>query len=1040
MWKDIEKVRKEISPEIDIILFSGDLVKIGDKKEDFEKVKNVFINPLLSKTDVDNNHIFYAPGNHDIQKSKVVEFIENGLINTLVDRDKVNYFLDDLENPTNKCCIERLNNFNEFKRSLESEFQITSNNLYSTHIVQKESFKIGIATLNSSWRATGIGNRHDYGKLLVGERQVDQALKDINSCDIKIAMFHHPYEWLNPDFDAIDVSRRLFSEFDLLFLGHMHDSDLEIVENLSNKLIISHCGCLYQHRTYYNGYSIINYDTSTNKVELNLRTYFDNRRAFDKAVNKVEDGKRVFQLNKTSDEGNGTKNNKLTLAIANTLSPAIIEYSNQMLFSFTKDSIAPKDLKEIFVAPPLKANAEYKHLAQETGKELDMNIPDRKKKIKILIEEVIRSNENFIIIGKKESGKTTLLNYICRSTLELEDTNIMRIPFYIDCSKLPHGKDVDVIEKAIKKFINEIDYNLSAPDDLKTLLRQGKALILFDDFIFDNKKMFKRIKAFITEYPKNRFIFTAAEDMHFTLDVDSLTHKTKEENLGVECRKVFIHSYSRNNTRKLIEKWFYDTPANIEDILDKIMQNTSKINVPRTPGVISLLLWIFEKQENYVPINRASLVEKVIGFLLEKANIDESRYRSFDYKDKEHYLSYIAYGMVEKNEYYFTRNDIERKTIYYFDQVRTLPEPMPVSKFIDYFIEKGIFIEIDNIITFKFKSYCEYFIARRMINDEDFYNKIISNDNYLSFINEIDYLTGLQRNNKNLLKLLIKRLEEAFRELNLAVSPKDFEKIRITKSVLKDRDTPEVINSLRKAEKKEEERDEILEDLYPEMPEDAQSIKRKQYLKPQNIFVTNLTLTSRVVRNCDQLEDSELTKNVLETCVNYWSTLMTFFMYLIQKKIDEGDELNEEISDEAIYFFKIVTPIIFQFIIHENLGSEKLERYLELETENKQDELVNRLLFTFLYSDLKLPNYLKKIKDFVKRARKNKYVLEVIFFKLFMYFLLRKLDSSERREIENLIAELQLKITGTGKRKKGLVISRLRKKASKKGKLEYDEL
>lgn len=264
--------------------------------------------------------------------------------------------------------------------------------------------------------------------------------------------------------------------------------------------------------------------------------------------------------------------------------------------------------------------------------------------------------------------------------------------------------------------------------------------------------------------------------------------------IGIKYQKIYVHSFTRSHTRTLVTKWFRSVPADIETILDKTLENISRINVPRTPVIISLLLWISEKQEDYIPINKASLVEKFLETILEKLNPAEIRLASFDYRNKEHYLSYIASRMVGQNTYYFSRLDLEKETLAYFER-RGLSAS--IARVIEYFLRKGVFLETNGIIIFKFKSFCEYFIAKQMIEDIAFYEKLTSPDNYLSFENEIDYMTGLQRNNKSLMAVLAQRLDQIFAEMDTAVDLEWFSKLEIDKSVLHGKEKEQIIKRMR---------------------------------------------------------------------------------------------------------------------------------------------------------------------------------------------------------------------------------------------------
>jgi predicted MPP superfamily phosphohydrolase len=287
LWRDLENFKG-----IDFILFTGDLVMGGDSKESFDKAYEIFIAPLLEKTKVKKENFFLVPGNHEVQLKAVDDILESGLKSALTDRDSVNKFIDkQIESEFRQ--IERLGHFYDFKiRVIGSGEAVTINKLYSTHVVAKNGIKIGIACLNSAWRANGKGGN---GEMLIGERQVYECLNDIQECDIKIAMHHHPLDWLTED-DKYHTEEVLFREFDFTFCGHLHHANLNMIRNLENEIVVIQGGSLFKGRSHHNGYSVLSIDPKKGQGTLYLRTYFDASNKFTKAVDRCEEGQLTIPL------------------------------------------------------------------------------------------------------------------------------------------------------------------------------------------------------------------------------------------------------------------------------------------------------------------------------------------------------------------------------------------------------------------------------------------------------------------------------------------------------------------------------------------------------------------------------------------------------------------------------------------------------------------------------------------------------------------------------------------------------------------------
>ncbi|MGA7263732.1 MAG: hypothetical protein WBX30_22975, partial [Stellaceae bacterium] len=141
-----------------------------------------------------------VPGNHDIARSVVRDddILDPSLRSRLTTTSALNKFIDGLAEgkDVNNLSLARLNNFENFVRSVNCNVPITSSKLLRTYIVDVSNTKVGIACFNTAWRATGEPDDVDRHKLLLGERNVDNAIEDLAEADIRLAVFHHPLDWL----------------------------------------------------------------------------------------------------------------------------------------------------------------------------------------------------------------------------------------------------------------------------------------------------------------------------------------------------------------------------------------------------------------------------------------------------------------------------------------------------------------------------------------------------------------------------------------------------------------------------------------------------------------------------------------------------------------------------------------------------------------------------------------------------------------------------------------------------------------------------
>jgi len=199
LLSDLIFLKKNNSVSPDFVIFSGDIVQNADVMDDFEESKTLFIDPLLNTLNLSNDLFFISTGNHDIQKTKINEYMEIGLEKKLTQRSDLNSFIDKID--VNKNSLDRLSNYKIFEHKLLSKYVKNSDLLYSSFYFKINDINIGIACLNSSWRASGLSDNYDHGKLLIGERNIDKAASDIKDAALKLGVIHHPFEWLKP-FDA----------------------------------------------------------------------------------------------------------------------------------------------------------------------------------------------------------------------------------------------------------------------------------------------------------------------------------------------------------------------------------------------------------------------------------------------------------------------------------------------------------------------------------------------------------------------------------------------------------------------------------------------------------------------------------------------------------------------------------------------------------------------------------------------------------------------------------------------------------------------
>lgn len=1030
-----------------ILFFTGDMVFDGTRA-DFDKSWNEFIQPIIDFFDIDPNLVFLCPGNHDIERDKIDKIFESGLKNELRDIQSVNEFVDTLSTKS-EIAFSRLTSYYNFLKTKKSKYIIEDNPLYSTYAFEMEGFKIGVASYNSAWRS--YGGKADYGKLIVGERSIDLSLNSLKDRQFKFAIMHHPFSYIE-EFEQPAIQRIIQSSFQVLLHGHVHEHDVEFLKKFNkDQLLVITAGSVYNKREYHNGYGLISIDTDTFTGKIYLREYDDRARVFTPVSSYSPNGVIPFELEQ--ENLNSSSQSVVTAQMRSDITKTI---NLNEFDSISQLSAYPKTLSEIFVEPVLAAESESNYLAREGVREGNLKesklLRSKAETLKILTD-ILASGKDTLFFGKKEYGKTSLLRHIFRLYIQNSQPERERIPLLIDYRSLPSGRNR--VLKAIKNSLPP-ESNLY----IEQQLSEGNCLILIDNLEVGNKKNLEDLKSFANSFNKNRFILTIDESALTDMGIVELP------DFGINFQKVYIHAFKRKQIKELIEKWYGDNPKNIntEELFDRINQGILSINLPRTPLIVSITALILEKDFDFRPINKASLLEKLIEITLEKLNPEELSAGVLDYRNKEDLLAHIAHFMDEQGNYKLNKRELFKEVENYFKKVG-LSKPNDLEKFIQRnFIRKGILAEDDDIIYFRFGCFGGYFIAKYMQENKEFYDYVLYNseDNFLAYSEELEYLTGLSRKNKGLIEFiagkLVKYSESFFSENELDIDLDNLEKLQLIQRPPQNMSTTnesEAIKAIRDSRISDNKKEELLD-----LPEDPTEEEQKRIARqiPDDIslkFISALELHSVVVRNCELIPDIDFKKKHIGLSAEMWLKLLYIALFRLGDEIKNLDEEkykklleDKNLSDENLKFeqlkelgttiFPVITTMFFIEKASETLGTPKLEMPLEEEILNTENHIAKRLIYTLVYADHKLSGFLEKLNKITREVIGKSFYRTVLYYKLLYYYSFSNLSPKQRIEIEKIIAGITIKDNKEPENRKSEVITGLQKKARNKPSLNDD--
>lgn len=521
LCSDIEKANT--AKEVNAIFCTGDIANRGDTSPEAIKLQTSILKKITESAP--GATFICCPGNHDINL-RARDEIYNPIFTSIKSPDEANRLVEKLIEKGRSDIWAHLDGYIELSKTV-SPHLYSDNILFTTKILALDGVSVGIASLNSTWRTFGGGTK-DQNNLYVGERQIELALEEIKSCDLKIALMHHTLDWLAQD-EKGRIQRVLADNFDAMLCGHNHNNNATNNTSTLGSLLISNTGCIYETREHYNGYSILDINIPEKQCRIEAREYYHERNSFDLSPRFSEGGSYVFALQKDSSTPH--------TSISNTAINAALEKANSKLLSFSASDIAPKHLSSIFVEPPLARKSEKNLVAQK-------NVKKRNENEFVNLHSLSQEEIDILFVGKRESGKSTLLNHIAVNMF-MEFHGKARIGLLIDLSTLSKLTTASILTQAIEFLDNEI-----TKKDLISLLDNGEALVILDSFNIHNSQHRRVVEELREKYPQPRYILATNEEVQDDLSLGNLPE------LKNNPTTIYIHSFKRKQTKELVSKWF----------------------------------------------------------------------------------------------------------------------------------------------------------------------------------------------------------------------------------------------------------------------------------------------------------------------------------------------------------------------------------------------------------------------------------------------------------------------------------------------------
>lgn len=1000
--QDLAEIQLQYNTKIHIVCISGDLINSGDNSEvELDIVYENLICPLTNVLQLDENRVFIVAGNHEVQKSKIVQYIEHGLETTLLSESDIELFFSQKDTEA----LKRINYFNDFS-SLFGGTPIIDSELMRSYLFSIDNTNIGIVCINSAWRSTGIGST-EKGKMIIGRKQIIDGFKSIQTADIKICMMHHPLDWLI-DVDKTSIEKCI-NQFDIILNGHIHENDTKVYTSYNGQSIFNTCGKFDNSSDIYNGYSVISINPYNKECNIILRQYFDfPRNCYDKAIGQQSNGLFTSFL--------GKKDDTLALAydVTHSIGSNFLAYANSYFVSNVASGKILKSFDESFIPPVFSRYSEYE-------KETSFDENDDEKEL--TLEQICNEQKNILLLGKKEIGKTTILHYIAKHCIS--NFNVLHsVPIIIDCSHIDYtGKDV-VIRAALRYISDFCSENASfSQNNVRTLFEAGLCTVLFDNFEIVNENQLLKINDFLSTYPKNKFIFSETE----SIGARSLRAAPVVPTCTYEA--AHICSLTKGQIRSIAKQCVLQGSQDETcSVVDKVMLCFKKTTLPKTPFVLSLILSLCDSSD-FSPINEAVVMEQFMESLLEKASPSEADSRNFDFRTKEDFLIYIVSFMNKQNRYYLNYQEFDNIVNEYHSDIGF---SVNETRFDKLFFEKGVLVKTPSLITFRYTCMVEYYIAKKAGQEPDFLARIMAGKNYLNYSRELIYFTGLNRRSHNILEAIQTDLQSYYDVLCPLVNDlSDYHiglEISLPENALKQH-----LNETRYTQEKSDKLSDSVDSSETLLPE---NIDKQVTHDDMNSFIETLMIYGCCLKNLELISRTEKAhafdcylSGLCITLAIFKKHTEEFFDDMISEMEQNPEKYDAQQVTRAkntlIDILKIALPLSIQNIALENIGTTKLRSIFDDAIKNSSLGNFKKFFSVFMFADLRLPGLQKVLQSYASEAQ-DKSLLKIIFFKLLYYYQFRYFSSSLDSFLENTLADINIKLNNGSKYAKSSIVNKIK--------------
>lgn len=794
---------------------------------------------------------------------------------------------------------------------------------------------VGIAALNTSWRSSGDGDRH---QLLLSDRQVQNALALIADSDVRIIVMHHPLDWLAP-WDA-DDARSAFERIPSLVLsGHDHTSNPTSEVTPRGRAVYSRAGCLYGSFDYFNGYSIIDLRLDASTVDISLRSWWRDRREFDVATH-ISSGGEVSLPWETQ-----------TKKVGSTVGASFSTVQSRLASIAHETSLLTDQLllTEVAAVEDVLVEPRFWPLAPADLRAAAAAEPDYEP-AQVDILPLLTERQVIIVSGGAQSGVTSALIWLLAKAFRLRDDVS---PGYMTFDRKRKGPFDHEIRDALFRVgigpdVEDISPRLIAVDDM-----QGR---------FD--KANRRLIAHLAANPSDQLLL-GTHDEH----VDRVTDALEER--GISYEVVHLGEFGRKELRALAKKVL---GADTAEVVDRILGLMVRHELPRSPLVMTALVAVIANEADPTTLNESGVLDAYVALLLGQDDAVDLEGLGMDYRRREHLLGWLASLFAKSENLALPRLECETELVNYF-KARGWGASSSPGQVLQSLISRRVLTSDVDGVRFRHPALLHLFLGKWMSEDKQFAAEALASP--LKFASAIHHAAGLERTDKDLLRSVGAATEAAIEALSDEISVEMFDLIKdqtgwsdaqpslATLKVLVDPPTDEDPTT-------EEDRDEAYERWFLERQTVGADFETPREL---DTLIGLTYLLGGVLRSSELVDDVSLKADELKRTIRGWALLAVVMSVQNDMTSDLQNKLKEEFRKKNIdetfgdRLTEVVVTLGTGYFLVNSVGTVHLEGILVevLEDDAFMAKTALALYATFLYAELRLSRWPARLSALQKR-------------------------------------------------------------------------